>query len=222
MRTVKPILLQRVTLVSALLGVLFAGHADASMSPEARLEVARRHFRMAELSQPGSPSRQINYMKAEELAERALTDDPRSADAHFMLFAARGRRLLERGGRPSVSTLWKFTGLKKYLTRALELDPAHANALAAKGGLLLDLPSYLGGDVGEARDHLERALALNPTGPGTRLSLARALRKQGLVEPAREQARLAAHYACMKRTVAPLTAAEEFLSELSELDSSAL
>ena len=90
----------------------------------------------------------------------------------------------------------------------------HAHALAAKGGLLLDLPSFLGGDVGAARRHLERAVQLNPTGPTTHLSLARALNKQGLSAAAREHALLAAHYACVRRTRTVLAEAEEFLAEL--------
>ena len=131
-----------------------------------------------------------------------------------MLFAARGRRLVEESGRPSPSNFWKFSGLNKHLARALELDPANANALAAKGGLLLDLPRYLGGDVKAARHHLERALQLNPTGPRTRLTLARALARQGLAGPAREQALLAAHYACVRRRHADLREAEQLLDSL--------
>ena len=193
--------------------------AHAGMTNAARLETAMRFFRTAEHSTPGSAIREISYRKAEELARKVVSKDPDSAEANFLLFAARGRRLLGDGTRPSVVQLWRFSGLRKYLTRTLELDPSHADALAAKGGILLDLPPILGGNVQEARTHLERALELNPTGPGTRLTLARALKRQGLVEPAREQARLAAHYACVKRTRTALTQAERFLTEL---DSEAL
>jgi hypothetical protein len=144
-----------------------------------------------------------------------VRNDPNSADAHFLLFAARGRRILEDNGVPSVGELWTLKDLNKHLLRTLELDPAHADALAARGGLLLDLPRYLGGDIEAARWHLERAIAVNPTGPGTRLCLARALMRQGHTQQAREQALLAAHYACRKRTAMPLAEAEKLLAELS-------
>jgi hypothetical protein len=144
-----------------------------------------------------------------------VRDDPNSADAHFLLFAARGRRILEDNGVPSLSEFWTLKELNKHLLRTLELNPTHADALAARGGLLLDLPRYLGGDIESARWHLERAVAINPTGPGTRLCLARALMRQGHAQEARDQVLLAAHYACRKRTAMPLAEAEKLLAELT-------
>jgi len=188
--------------------------ARAGTSDELRTEIAKRYFRTAERAEPGSKTRRNYYMKAERLAESLVSDAPHIAEGHFLLFAARGRRLLDESGKPSASNFWKFSGLNKHLSRTLELDPSHAHALAAKGGLLLDLPPYLGGDVKSARRHLERAIQLNPTGPGTRLTLARALVRQGLREPAREQALLAAHYACRRRKQAALREAERLLTSL--------
>jgi hypothetical protein len=186
----------------------------AGVPGEAQLEAAGRYFRRAELAPRGAPLRDLSYRRAEELAEMIVRDDPDSADAHFLLFAARGRRILEDNKVPSLSEFWTLKDLNKHLQRTLELNPAHADALAARGGLLLDLPRYLGGDLESARWHLERAISLNPTGPGTRICLARALMKQGHTQQAREQALLAAHYACRKRTAMPLAEAEKLLSEL--------
>jgi len=207
----------RVTLVViavALSTTVAISPADAGTSVEARLETAGRYFRTAELARRGNPVRAVSYAKAETLAAQVIRDNPSAAEAHFLLFAARGRRLLDESGRPSPRNFWKFSGLNKHLSRTLELDPGHARALAAKGGLLLDLPPYLGGDVQAARRHLERAIKLNPTGPGTRLSLARVLVRQGLRGRAREQALLAAHYSCRRRKSHALREAEEFLRTL--------
>ncbi len=159
--------------------------------------------------------RMANYLLAERLAEQALKENPQSAEANFMLFAARGRRLLAQGS-PSITNFWRFSDVNKYLTRTLELNPNHANALAAKGGLLLDLPSFLGGSTRRARALLERAVALNPTGVATRVTLARALLRQGEREPARTQLRLAAHYACVVRRRAELLEAERLLTDLEQ------
>ncbi|RMF22425.1 MAG: hypothetical protein D6760_07490 [Deltaproteobacteria bacterium] len=156
-----------------------------------------------------------NYRLAEELAEQVLEDNPQSAEANFMLFAARGRRLMAQGA-PSITNFWRFSDLNKYLTRTLELDPNHANALAAKGGLLLDLPRFLGGSTTQARALLERAVELNPTGVATRVALAKALLRQGEREPARQQLRLAAHYACVVRRRTELLEAERLLTDLEQ------
>jgi tetratricopeptide (TPR) repeat protein len=199
---------------SLILPTTFFYSPNSASCDEVTLELAMRQFRMAEHAGPGTPLRIASYMDAERMAEELVARDPTEAQAHFLLFAARGRRLVEESGRPTIGNFWKFAGLGKHLKRTLELDPRHANALAAKGGMLLDLPGFLGGDVEAARGYLEDALELNPTGPGTRLTLARALARQGLDGPAREQALLAAHYACLRRRQSTLREAEQLLATL--------
>lgn len=202
-----------VAVVIVLMLTAIARASDAALS-STDLEAAARHFRLAEACRPGDPLRVANYSAAERIAEEFLRTHPDSADANFLLFAARGRRLLETDGPPSLTNVWKYTAVNKYLDRALQLNPNHPDALAARGGILLDLPSILGGNVQAARANLEEACRVNPTGPGTRLSLARALERQGDRRAAREQALLAAHYACIKRTRPVLVEAERLLAEL--------
>ena len=179
--------IRTLTCAALILAASFFSAATSALCHEVTLELAMRQFRMAEHAGPGTPLRIAAYIDAERMAEELVARDPDEAQAHFLLFAARGRRLVEESGRPTIGNFWKFAGLGKHLKRTLELDPRHANALAAKGGMLLDLPGFLGGDVDAARGYLEDALKLNPTGPGTRLTLARALARQGLEGPAREQ-----------------------------------
>ena len=62
--------------------------------------------------------------------------------------------------------------LRRELDRALELDPNYADALAAKGGLYLQLPRFLGGDGVKAEALLVRAIELDPGAVGARLELA--------------------------------------------------
>jgi tetratricopeptide (TPR) repeat protein len=176
------------------------------------LEMAETYFRKAELADPSASWRDGYYRKAEALAESVLKADPNCAEAHFLLFATRGRRILANG--PSVSDLWQLPALNAHLQRALELDPRHAHALAAKGGMLLDLPSFAGGDVKAAREYLERAVALNPGGVGTRVTFARVLMKQGEPVPARKQLLTAAHYACVLRQKDALVEVEQLLAKL--------
>jgi tetratricopeptide (TPR) repeat protein len=183
--------------------------------PDHRLDEAKRFFRTAELADPRASIRDSAYSQAQRLAEQVIASDPSNADAHFIVFAARGRRLLHDCGKPSLTNFWKYSAINKHLSRALELDPRNANALAAKGGILLDLPAALGGDPEAGRQLLERAVEINPTGLGTRVTLARALLAHGDRDGARQHLVLAAHYACIKREAAPLMQAENLLAKLT-------
>jgi hypothetical protein len=200
----------------ALVFTLFCASAatTAHKASDPRLEEAQRYFRTAELAEDASPVKGAAYAKAEALAAQLVAADSTNAEAHFLLFAAQGRRLLHESGRPSVTNFWKYADVNAHLDRALELNPRHANALAAKGGILIDLPAVLGGDPEVGRQMLERAVQLNPTGLGTRVTLARALLAKGARDDARQHLLLAAHYACRKREAAPLVQAEGLLAKL--------
>jgi Flp pilus assembly protein TadD len=199
--------------------VVLAGSEAAGAVGDARLEQARRLFRTAELALPDSPVRVPAYSEAEALASQVVAEDAFNAEAHFLLFATRGRRLLHDVGKPSMRNFWKYARANEHLDRALELDPRHAHALAAKGGILLDLPATLGGSVAAARELLERAVELNPTGVGTRVTLARALLKDGESDDARRHLLAAAHYACRKGEKEPLAQVESLLGSLAAASS---
>lgn len=110
------------------------------------------------------------YRKGEELAEKAVKLDPASAEAHWALFANRGRRLLSEGATPNPFALRR---LQKELEQCLALDPRHYDALVARGGLYRQLPWLLGGNLKKAEKTLRRAVAINPEAVGGRLELAR-------------------------------------------------
>jgi tetratricopeptide (TPR) repeat protein len=172
---------------------------------------AERALRAAE-TRPGDEIAMSFYRRASAQAEAALSRNPDSPTANFIYFAAQGRLLLADGLAKNLFTLRNLD--KKYLDRALELDPRYANALAAKGGVLLDLPTLIGGNPAEGLRLLRRANELNPGGVGTRVSLARALARSGDVGEARRQARLAAHHACVQRRRKALDDATGLLAEL--------
>jgi tetratricopeptide (TPR) repeat protein len=211
MRRLIAVLLLSSALVTA--GSVAGGRADDASSVSARLERAQRLFRTAELT-TDSPLREATYKEAEQLAEQIVSSDSDNAQAHFLLFASRCRRLVAERGEPSLANFWVYAAAHDHLTRALELDPYLPGALAARGGILVDLPPILGGDRAAGRDLLQRAITLNPTGSGTRVTLARALLRDGERDAARHQLLLAAHYACLKHQPAILEQAEALLSQL--------
>jgi tetratricopeptide (TPR) repeat protein len=173
---------------------------------------AERTLRAAELRRSIDSTALSLYHQASKQAEAALGRNPDSAGANFVYFAATGRILIADGATKNLFTLRNLD--KQYLDKAIRLDPGYANALAAKGGVLLELPSMLGGDSEEGLRLLRRATELNPGGPGTRISLARALAEDGKVEEARKEARRAAHLSCIQGRYKSLEEASALLDEL--------
>jgi tetratricopeptide (TPR) repeat protein len=125
------------------------------------------------------------YARGRELAVAAVRMDDGDADAHFALFANWGRWLQTDGW---FKNAFQLPALRKELERALELNPDHPDALAAKGALYLQLPRFLGGDVAKAEPLLVRAIELDPIGVGARLELADCYQLQRRPDAARDLA----------------------------------
>ena len=120
-------------------------------------------------------------------AEEAIATHPEDPVAHFALFCNLAKRLQIRGFHLGV--VGELRRLQHVLDRSLELDPAYAEAIAAKGALLFYAPRLAGGDVGESERLLRRALDLDPASP-VRLVLVDLLAYRGDWDRAREQVRI--------------------------------
>jgi tetratricopeptide (TPR) repeat protein len=107
------------------------------------------------------------------LAERAIVTRPEDPVAHFAAFCNRGKRLELVG--LSARVLGEVRRARRHIERTLELAPEWPEALAAKGALLIALPSLLGGDRAEGERLLRRAVALDPSNRQARERLGPAL-----------------------------------------------
>lgn len=190
------------------------GVPPARAEDDPRVFAAERTLRAAELRMEVDETTLALYRKAGSEAEAALRRNPNSAGANFVYFAATGKILMADGAAKNLFALRSLD--KQYLDKALALDPHYANALAAKGGVLLDLPALLGGDGAEGLRLLRRANEINPGGVGTRIWLAKALAQEGDTEEARAEARRAAHLACIQGRRKSL---EEAAALVDQLDS---
>lgn len=115
------------------------------------------------------------YKEGERLAEQALVLDESCADAHFALFANRGRRLVLEGD----INPFNLVKVNSSLDRCLELNPDHSDALAARGGMYRQLPFVLGGSLEKAERDLRRSIELDPQATGARIELARTYLEMG-------------------------------------------
>jgi hypothetical protein len=115
--------------------------------------------------------RLAHFQQGQRLGEQAVISDEGSADAHFALFCNLGELLRVDG--ESLTSLFGLRRMMHELDRALELNPAHIEALSAKGTLLVRLPSVLGGDLEKGEQLLQQVVKQAPKAVNARLALAR-------------------------------------------------
>jgi hypothetical protein len=107
------------------------------------------------------------------LAEHAVAADDDDAAAHFAVFCNLGKLLRSSG--VGLGTFTDVRRVRREIDRTLELAPLDPDVLAAKGGLLYNLPSFLGGDEAEATQLFIRAFIADPSNVTTRAYLEKAL-----------------------------------------------
>lgn len=127
-------------------------------------------------------TRLAHFQQGRILGERAVAAEEGNADAHFALFCNLGELLRIDG--ESLTSLFGLRRMMKELDRALEINPAHIDALSAKGTLLVKLPSLLGGDLEKGEQLLQHVVKQAPKAVNARLALARVKCQHGRHEEA--------------------------------------
>ena len=158
-------------------------------------------------------ARRNAYEEAKRHADRAVELMPSDADARFVQFAAEGR-IAQLGGI-AVAAL-QLVKLNKQLDEVLQLDPNHANALAARGGMLMKLPRLFGGNTSKGVEYLERAVSLDSTAVGKRLELAEAYHIVGRDDDAKATAQSALEVAKQLDEPDRVATCERFIVELEK------
>ena len=110
--------------------------------------------------------------------------DDSNPDAHFFYAANLGSAERLKG---LTNAAMVVKDIKHCAMRAIELNPKHAQALQMMGGLLMELPWFLGGDEKKAQEYLERAIAADGNFTNARVLVAKLYKKQGRGEDARRQ-----------------------------------
>jgi hypothetical protein len=121
-----------------------------------------------------------------ELADAAVAAADRAARAHYAVVCNLGKAIGLRGF--SLGAFHAVARLQREIDATLALAPNHADALAAKGAVLVRLPRLLGGDPTEGEHWLRRALAVDPRNVTARTYLEELAGQPGFVAPASETA----------------------------------
>lgn len=167
--------------LTVLLSVLAAETASGGAAPDARRQAQTLAEQSLDALRRGedavNPKQKMAlYEQGLDLANRAVALDEENADAHFAVFGNKGRILMLEGvGANPISLLQ----VNRDLERALAINPNHADALTAKGGLYRQLPWILGGSLSRAEECLLRAIQLDPDAVSARIELAETYRDMG-------------------------------------------
>lgn len=166
--------------LQALLGRL----RDHPSSPELLVKVASTYFDLADDLLTDKSKRYAAYEAGAKAAKQAFQFDESNADAHFFHAVNLGNAARLQG---ATSGALVVNELKSCVERAIEINPKHAQALQMMGGMLLELPWFLGGSEKKAQQYLERAIAADGNYANARILVAKLYRKQGRIEDARKQ-----------------------------------
>jgi len=166
--------------LQALLGRL----RNEPSSPELLVKVASTYFDLADDFLTDKVKRQAAYEEGAKVAKQAFQLDESNADAHFFHAVNLGNAARLQGMTNGALVV---NELKGCLRRAIEINPKHAQALQMMGGMLLELPWFLGGSEKKAQEFLERAIAADGNYANARILVAKLYRKQGRIEDARKQ-----------------------------------
>lgn len=191
------------------------GSATELMGPsegERQIAEASHYISAGELTQDEKKRRE-SYAKALEHAERAVELLPDNAEAHFLVFGSEGR-LAQMDGLATAAL--KLAALNRQLDEVLRLDPNHANALAARGGMMMKLPRLLGGDTDQGLEYLERAVSLDDESVGKRLELAEAYHMVGREKDADRVAEQALDAAEQRKNPGEIANCKRFIADLAE------
>jgi tetratricopeptide (TPR) repeat protein len=166
--------------LQSLLAQLRQGHP----SPALLVQVSSTYFDIADDLLTEDKQRQAAYRAGAEAAQQAFTLDESNPDAHFFYAANLGSAERLKG---LANAAMVVKDIKHCAMRAIELNPAHAQALQMMGGLLMELPWFLGGDEKKAQEYLERAIAADGNFTNARLLVAKLYKKHGRIDDAKRQ-----------------------------------
>ncbi|GKS57542.1 hypothetical protein YTPLAS18_10690 [Nitrospira sp.] len=154
------------------------------LSPSLLVQLSETYFDVGDDLVTDKAKRLEAYEAGAKAAQKAIELDERNADAHFFHAVNLGSAERLRG---MANAAFAVKEVRRCAEQAIALDPTHAQALQMLGGLLIELPWFLGGDETKAQSYLERAIASDGRYTHARILVAKLYRKQGRLEEARQQ-----------------------------------
>lgn len=174
-------------------------------------ELAETYMDLADDLLTDEEKRQRAYQEGAKAAKHAFELQDSNAQAHFLYAANLGSAERLKG---LTNAAMKVKEIKQHVARAIELEPTHAQALQMMGGLLMELPWFLGGDEKKAQEYFERAITADGNFTNARILLAKLYKKQDRIEEAKKQLEAVIH---AEHPHYPYTWARKFKPEAERL-----
>ena len=172
--------------LQTLLRFIERGEPDADLWTQ----LAETYMDLADDLLTDEEKRQRAYQEGANAAKHAFELQDSNAQAHFLYAANLGSAERMKG---LTNAAMKVKEIKQHVARAIELDQKHAQALQMMGGLLMELPWFLGGDEKRAQEYLERAIAADGNFTNARILLAKLYKKQDRIVDAKKQLEAVIH-----------------------------
>jgi tetratricopeptide (TPR) repeat protein len=172
--------------LQSLLSVIAGGRVSADVF----VALAEVYMDLADDLFTDDGNRRLAYEEGAKAAERAMGLQDSNAQAHFLYAANLGSAERIKG---LTKAAIKVKEIKQHVARAIELDPNHAQALQMMGGLLMELPWFLGGDKKKAGEYLERAITADGNFTNARILLSKLYKNQNRIEDAKKQLEAVIH-----------------------------
>ena len=161
---------------------LVKARGHESSNPAVLVKLSELYLDVGQEGYTDATQRRAAFDEGARIAKRALDLQEANADAHYLYAANLGSAAQLKGLTASALTVRE---LKMHVTRALELQKDHAQALHMMGRMLDELPWILGGDAEAALRYLKHAVQADPRYEHARLDLAKAYLKRNDVASAR-------------------------------------
>ncbi len=159
-------------------------------SSDLLIQLSSTYFDIADDLLTEQAQRMAAYQAGAKAAKQAFEMDDSDPDAHFFYAANLGSSERLKG---LTNAAMVVKDIKHCAMRAIELNPKHAQALQMMGGLLMELPWFLGGDEKKVQEYLERAIAADGNFTNARLLVAKLYTKQGRADDAKRQLEAVLH-----------------------------
>ncbi|MBA5866294.1 MAG: tetratricopeptide repeat protein [Nitrospira sp. CR1.3] len=163
---------------------LLAEQQESGASPEFLVRLAETYFDLADDLLTEKTKRLAAYEAGASAAKQAFEINDANADAHFFHAVNLGSAARLSGVTNAAMTVGT---IKHCAQRAIEINPRHAQALQMMGGLLMEIPWFLGGSERKAQDFLERSISVDSNFANAHIMLAKLYLKQGRREAAKTQ-----------------------------------
>ena len=161
---------------------------EAALRAEQRVDtlitLSYVYFLVGDIRARSADDKLAAYDRGRELGRRAVELAPRDEDAHVW-YAINTARWGQTKG--VLRSLFLLPTVREEIETILNLNPRSVRGRALAGNVLMEVPSFAGGDKAQAEKQFRRGIEVDPHFTALRVDLARLLMASGRYDEARRE-----------------------------------